>query len=340
MTERPNFVLAILLAAAAVVAALIASGVSALGASGVASLAVTLVGALSACAFFLAELERVPLSSVVLAALVLASAFGFVRAIVGYRRERRLLNALPLTRLVEGPLAATASSVGVQLYRSPARRPAAFCFGLLPQRIAVTDGFLQRLTPDEQVAAVWHEVEHARVREPLRCLIGRLAVSAFFWVPVLRDLLDRYLLTKELAADRVAVDRTSRRALAGALYEVLGHPSPRGAIGFADAAAARIDRLFDPAATLPPLFRVKSMIVSLGSAIALALVFVFPARVDLGENAKLHSMLTTLSLHGLLGMAAGLALNVLVLGCVALFIRRMNASRKCADARRALDEVR
>src|SRR5439155_9434645 len=114
-----------------------------------------------------------------------------------------------------------------------------FCFGLLHPRVAVTAGLLAQLTPDEQAAAVWHEIEHARVREPLRCLLARLATSAFFWIPALRDLLERYLLAKEVAADRHAAARTSRRALAGALHEVIGHPTPQGAVGFADAAAAR-----------------------------------------------------------------------------------------------------
>ena len=327
MTERPNVVLAILLTAAALIAALIGFRLASLGASGVASLAATIVGAFSACAFFLAELKRVPLSSLVLVALALASASGLARALVNYRRERRLLKALPLQPIGEGELAAIASAAGIRLYRSPSRRPAAFCFGLLRPHVAVTEGLLAQLAPDEQAAAVWHEVEHARVHEPLRCLLGRLATSAFFWIPVLRDLLDRYLLTKELAADRLAADRTSRRALAGALYAVLGHPSPQGAIGFADAAAARVDRLFDPTANLPPFLRTKNVLLSFAGVAALALVLLFHARLELGESTKLHAMLTTLSLHGLPGMAAGLALNGLILGCLALCLRRITARR-------------
>ncbi len=328
MAERPNIVLAILLAAATLFAALIAAALAALGGSGVAAIAATIAGAFSVCIFFLAELRRVPLGSLVLVALSLASAFGLARALIAYRRERRLLRGLPLELLEEGELAAVASTAGVKLYRSPARRPAAFCFGLLRPSVAVTAGLVAHLAPDEQVAAVWHEIEHARVREPLRCLLGRLASSAFFWMPALRDLLDRYLLAKELAADRLAVARTSRRALAGALCEVIGHPSPQGAVGFGDAAAARIDRLFEPAAQLPPLFRPARLLLSLLGAAALTLVLVFPARLDLGESARLHSMLTTLSLHGLPGMAAGLALNGLVLTCLTLGVRRIAAANR------------
>lgn len=328
MFERPSVILTTLLAAAISVAALIGAGLAALGGGGVAALAATIVGAFSACVFFLAELKRVPLSSLLLVALALASTFGLARALIGYRRERRLLGTLPLEPLEDGKLAAVASAAGVRLYVSLAGRPAAFCFGLLRPRIVITAGLLARLSPDEQLAALWHEIEHVRLREPLRCLLGRLATSAFFWMPGLRDLLGRYLLAKELAADRLAVARTSSRALAGALHEVIGHPSPRGAVGFADTAAARIDRLFEPGAQLPPLFRPASLLLSLLGPTALTLVLVFPARLDLGESAKLHSMLTTLSLHGLPGMAAGLALNLLVLTCLTLGVRRIAAATR------------
>src|SRR5581483_11440936 len=117
-------------------------------------------------------------------------------------------------------------------YRTPAARPAAFCFGLLRPRIVFTTGLLNRLSEQEQLAALWHEAHHARLREPLRCLLARLAASTFFWVPVLSDVFDRYTLIRELDADRAATTRTSTAALAGALHEAAARPAFAGAVGF------------------------------------------------------------------------------------------------------------
>ena len=324
MSERPNVILGLLLSAAAIVAVVVAGGLAALGGAAVAGLGATIVGTLSACVFFLAELERVPLSSLVLVALALASAMGFVRSVVGYLREQRLLRELPLERVEQGALVEIAAAAGARrLYLTPARRPAAFCFGLLRPRIVVTSGLLTRLAPDEQTAVVWHEAHHARAREPLKCLLARLAASTFFWIPALRDLLDRYLLAKELAADRFAARRTSRRALAGALFGVVGQPPVAGAIGLADFAAARVDRLFDSDAPLPPLFRHARLAGSAFGVACLALLLALPAKLDLSETARLHSMLTAMSFHGLPGMAAGLMVNLGLISLTALAARRV-----------------
>jgi hypothetical protein len=293
-----------------------------------------LVGSLSACIFFLAELRQAPLTSLTLVVFALASAFGLLRALLVYRRELRLLRALPLERADEHEFAELAKAAAVtELYITPAQRPAAFCFGLLRPRIVLTSGLLERLSAEETEAVIWHEAMHARFREPLRCLLGRLVVSAFFWVPSLSDLYQRYLLAKELAADQAATARTSRAALAGALQEVAAQPSFAGAIGLGDAAAARIDRLFDPAAQLPPLFpRMRLVLSGLGAA-ALALALAFPGTIALGERTQLDSMLTTMSLHGLPGMAAGLIFNLALFAGIVLSTRHLARRRSGEQAR-------
>lgn len=326
MTERPDAVFGWLVASATGLALALGGALAALGLAGVAALAATIVGALTACVFFLAELDRIPLSALLLVTLALASAAGCLSTLWGYRRERRLLAGLPLEAAADGPLRKLASAAGVRLDVTPARRPAAFCFGLLRPRVAITSGLLERLSADEQAAVIWHEVEHARNREPLKCLLARGAANTFFWIPLLRGLLDRFLLVKEVAADRRAVARTSTAALAGALYEVASEPS-LASVGAGDLAAARIDRLFAPETALPPLFRARQLIGSALGALALALVLVYPAQIDISEQTHLHAMLTSLSLHGLPGMIAGLALNGAMLSAVALLWRRLGRRR-------------
>jgi Peptidase family M48 len=234
-----------------------------------------------------------------------------------------VLAALPLLQL-EGELADVARAAGASaLYRTPATRPAAFCFGLARPRVVVTDGLLARLSPAEQAAAIWHEAQHARVREPLRCLSARLAARTFFWMPILADLFERYLLVKELDADRLAATKTSRRALAGALYAVLGEPTPAGAIGLADFSAARVDRLFDTRAELPPITTRRRILMSVAGGTLLAAVLAFPMHLGVGESTHLRSMLTSMSLHGLPGMAVGFLVNGLILSCMAMGARRL-----------------
>lgn len=326
MSERPNAVFGSIVVIAGGLTAAIGAALAALGLPGIATLAATVVGALTACVFFLAELHRIALSSLVLVFLALASVAACARTLWAYRRERRLLNALPLEPLAQGPLAAIARVAGVRLDVTPARRPGAFCFGFLRPRVVVTSGLLERLRADEQVAVVWHEAEHARAHEPAKCLLARLAASTFFWMPALRDLLDRFLLVKEISADRRAIARTSRDALAGALYEVASAPS-LAAVGAGDLASARIERLFEPGAPLPPLFRRSHLLGSAVGAAALALVLAFPAQLNLGEQTHLHAMLTSVSLHGLPGMAAGLVLNCALLAAFTLTWRRLGSRR-------------
>ncbi len=326
MSERPGTIFASIIAIAGGLAAALTAALAALGLTGVATLAATVAGALTACVFFLAELQRIALSSLVLVGLALVSAAAFARTLLAYRRERRLLDALPLEPLNDESLAAVARDAHLRPYLTPARRPAAFCFGLLRPRVVVTTGLLNRLNADEQAAVLWHEAEHARAYEPAKCLLAQLAASTFVWMPALRDLLDRFLLVKEISADRRSIAHTSRDALARALSEVASVPS-LAAVGAGDFASGRIERLFQPDAPLSPLFRPWRLAASAAGAAAIILTLASPARLDLGEQTHLNAMLTSFSLHGLPGMAAGLALNGAMFATLTLIWRRRGRGR-------------
>ena len=325
MTERPNFVLVALAGIAVTVGALLGAGLLVLGGEGATTIAATVVGVFSACIFFVLGVERIPLASLVLVAFALASAAGIWRTIRAYRRERRVLCALPLSPIAEGPLAVPADRTGKRLFLLPTSRPTAFCVGLLRPYVVVSTGLLERLDVEEQVAVVYHELAHARSREPLKCLLARLAARTFFWLPALSALLDRYLLVKEIAADREAVARTSRPALAGALAQVLAQPTPSGAVGIGEYAAARVDRLFDPEARLPRLVRPWQLLASTLAAGSLGLALAFPSTLAPEESRRIWEMLATMSWHGLPGMLAGLAMNVGALAGLTLLVRRLDA---------------
>jgi hypothetical protein len=323
VSERPNIVLGALFGAALAFGGLVAAGLLVLGSEGAQTVGATVVAAFSACIFFLLSPEQVPFSSILIVAFSLASATGLVRTARAYRRERRLLRALPLRPLEQAPLGARSSSTGIPLLVSPSSRPAAFCAGLLRPKVVISTGLLERLDPDERAAVICHELAHARTREPLKCLLARFAAQTFFWLPALRALLDRYLLVKELSADREAIARTSRPALAGALSQVLAQSTPAGAVGMSEFAAARVDRLFEPHARLPRLFRPWQLVVSALAGGALALALAFPSTLAPEDSRRIWEMLSTMSLHGLPGMLAGLGANLAVLGGLTVFARRL-----------------
>lgn len=327
MMERPNVLLAALVIVAGVLTAILTGALVLLGATGVMALVAMVVGSFSACIYFLAALRSVPTTALIVVVLTVLSVGAFLRGILVYTRQRRLLKSLPLTP-IDGDLASVALAAGATgVYSTPARRPDAFCYGIRHPRVVVTQGLLDQLAPDEQAAAIWHEAHHARVREPLKCFAARLTAQTFFWLPFVHDLLDRYLLVKELEADRLAARRTSPRALAGALYGVISSPTPAGAVGLGDCAASRVDRIFDEASPLPRLTRPLHVIVTGVAAAALLFALLFPARLEANESAHLRSMLATMSLHGLPGMAAGFFVNALILACMAFSTRRLLRSR-------------
>jgi hypothetical protein len=279
-----------LLAGATAAAALAAAGLVLLVGT-VASRTAALIGTVSDCAWSLAVTRTLPLGLLLPALLGVASVVALVRSVRHYRRERRVLGELPLVPIADGELGEIARKTGLAIYRTPAARPAAFCFGLFRPRIVFTSGLLERLSAAEQAAALWHEAQHARLREPLRCLLARLAASTFFWLPVLRDLFERYTLVRELDADRLAMSRTSTSALAGALHEVVAGPRVAGAVGFADFAAARVDRLLDPAVPLPALFTRTRLTISVTAVALLGLAFSYPADMPVSRHVHSHTMM-------------------------------------------------
>lgn len=328
MSERPGVLFACIIITAGLISGLLLAGLSALGPNGVAGIVVTLVGAFSACVFFLTELRAVPIASLALVAVTTASLFRLVRVLVRNRRQQRVLRALPLEPARDPELVELARAAGARsLDIARARRPAAFCTGLLRPRIVVTTGLLARLAPDERAAVIWHEARHARLREPLRCLITETAANAFFWLPALRDIHERYRLARELDADRAAISHTSRRALAGAMCQVMIEPGLAGSVGLADNAAARIDRLLDPAARLPRVFNRTRLLASGVGLAALTLSLAAPADMSLDDRTQLDSMLLSSSVHGLPGMVVGLALNTAALIGATLLATRLRGGR-------------
>lgn len=104
--------------------------------------------------------------------------------------------------------------------------PYAFTYGLLAPRVVISTGLLSVTTADELDAVLAHERYHVASFDPLKTLIARVIPAAFFFLPALGDLGERYFAGRELAADRRAARRSTRAAVAGALYKTATTPSP------------------------------------------------------------------------------------------------------------------
>jgi beta-lactamase regulating signal transducer with metallopeptidase domain len=144
-----------------------------------------------------------------------------------------------------------------------------FCAGFISPRIYVSRGIIAKLTPEELEALLLHEKHHLSNHVPLKILAGRCIASILFFIPLLHDLLQRYLIESEIAADRSAIwHQGHRRGIVGALEKLLqqysASPTPASAVGAADALTYRIDYLAGRAAgnTCPiPIPRLATSLV-------------------------------------------------------------------------------
>lgn len=147
--------------------------------------------------------------------------------------------------------------------------PAAFCYGFIRPRIAVTSALLDRIYDAPLTAVLAHERHHLTRRDPVRVLIVRAFSAAAFMLPI-SDFVQRRIEAQiEISADSEAVRLSSTGALAAGLMAVLSErarPYP-GAVGLT-ATEARIAHL----AGRPelPAIPVTAWVTTLGFAILVA----------------------------------------------------------------------
>jgi hypothetical protein len=324
VTERPDIIFGAILALAAVAAAALLGALLEIGLQGLTGVAAVGAGLVSACIFLALELPHLPPALLLVSLTAVASGAALGRAVWSVWREQRLIRALPLVALSEsGYRDALPDVPDADVYVLRSRWSGAFCAGVLRPRVVVSSALLDALDPDECDAVVAHELSHARGRGPLKLALGRLSVRSLFWVPVLRDLVDRYLLLTELAADRAAVEATSPAALAGALSQVLEMPRLAGSVGFADHAAARIDRLFDPHVKLPRLVTpARAALTTLALGAVAALAYSSP-RLTSSESTQLHAMTVNLLAHHVQARLTGFAITALIVALILVGARHL-----------------
>jgi len=157
------------------------------------------------------------------------------------------------------------------------RRPFSFCYWFLRPRICLSTALVGRLDADELRAVLFHERYHLRHRDPLRLVIARYFAAGLYVVPVVEDLVEHFVLEKELEADQDAVAamgtvaplaRALDRLLPDADDVSLGLLVPVGSLSVTE---ARIDHLVE-GRPLPVMIPASRVALSFGALAAAAVL--------------------------------------------------------------------
>lgn len=101
-----------------------------------------------------------------------------------------------------------------------------FCYGLLKPRICISLKLVNSLSTGEIKTVLLHESYHLNNKDPLKILLSEIAASMFFFVPILKDIRNYYILSKEIAADQLAVKLAGVENLRLVLIKILSSPTP------------------------------------------------------------------------------------------------------------------
>ena len=171
-----------------------------------------------------------------------------------------------------------------------ADRPLVFTHGLVQPRIWLSTGLMHRLNNLELEAVLRHEGHHCQAHDPLKIFAVRCLSRALFFIPVARDLVDAYLVAKEVAADAQAAQAMGdARPLASALRKLIAQPAlsaPVAAMGGeSHVVEARLLALLDPARPLPT-FLPKHLGLSLMWLLIVLTVLLAPGASHLPSAAE------------------------------------------------------
>ncbi|HXH59018.1 M56 family metallopeptidase [Iamia sp.] len=200
----------------------------------------------------------------------------------------------------------------------------AYTYGLRSPRVVISRGLIECADEAELIAVFAHEHHHAAQHDPLKVALARIVAAATGPVlPAVNTLLGRYLVGRELDADRHAIERCGRPAVAGALLQAASGPpevgfSAAAAIAAPDMLEVRLDQLERSAAPALPAVPIRDV----GrTAVGLATVtFGLTASVMWLDRAAAAGLPLGDRLQGMGGSAICGALWIL--GAAALWLRR------------------
>lgn len=95
------------------------------------------------------------------------------------------------------------------------KSPVAFCYGYFSPKIIISDSFIKNLTNKELEAVLLHEMRHMKNYDPLKILILRGISKGFFYLPLLGNLTNEFVLNRELDIDKEVMNKQKTEANIG-----------------------------------------------------------------------------------------------------------------------------
>lgn len=232
--------------------------------------------------------------SVVLAFVLVGTVRAIFSFVDQYQSTQRLAARVRSLRLPLPPaLEIAASRFGLEgrVRLFDADEEFSFTYGLTRLKVAISRGLTDGLTPEQIGAVLVHERYHVRNFDPLKLVLSRVFTSAYFFLPALAGLRQRYCAASELAADRKAMRDCGRSHLAGALHRVVRGPgwselSTAAAIGGPELLELRIEQM--ERGEEPPMNPIPPHAVGLTALTLLIFVAVVVATiVDIGGTTAM-----------------------------------------------------
>lgn len=84
-------------------------------------------------------------------------------------------------------------------YILPTAEVAAFTIGLFRPKVVMSEGLLQTFSDEEIDAIIFHEEYHQNNWDPLKLFCFTLLAEGMMYIPILKELLQRYHTYQELA---------------------------------------------------------------------------------------------------------------------------------------------
>lgn len=156
-----------------------------------------------------------------------------------------------------------------------------FCYGIIRPRICLSTGLIKTLNKQELKAVILHESYHLKNYDPLKIVIGASIARMLFFIPALKDLQKYYALSKEIAADSMAIQNTGKQPLLNSLSKLitLNNPKFSGVAAFASIDDLEMRIKYLSGLQRQVLFRPSIFSISLSIIVILFLIVVLKAPV-------------------------------------------------------------
>lgn len=206
--------------------------------------------------------------------VILSSLVGFLFIIYQIAKTKRFIQSLPIISLLTMRPSFRRLIHDLQLENSllvvQSSDLLCFCAGIVNPKIYLGILTINKLNINELKAVLTHEKHHLNNKSHLKMITLRLLSSMFFYIPILKELSDHYMLLDEIQADNDVIKQPSDRLhLAKAFYKFAALPK-RGTQYLTttfientpDAIEIRINRLSDTSLKPQLRFSISTLIMT------------------------------------------------------------------------------